>query len=52
MHIASYFTKMSGLSAANPTAKLTIFSQCLAILPLKSLETQRKRIALNITNAP
>lgn len=41
-----------GLTIANPTAKITIFSQLSTIQTLKSLETHRKRIALNITNAP
>lgn len=36
----------------NPTAKLTIFSHCLAIQNLKFGVILRKRIELNITNMP
>ncbi len=46
------FPKCRELTDANSTAKLTNFSQCLTIQSLKSLETQRKRIELNITNVP
>jgi hypothetical protein len=40
---------MSGLTAANPTAKLTIFSQCPVFPSLKSSENPSKESQLNKT---